>query len=451
VRPSGGAVCWFGGWFRIHSTTSIGGLLFGLRLRSSGTVAPSRLPLLLCTHLLRARLTEPWAGLLRGRIGMLAGALVALCAWGCLSLLGGSDSSTPAMESTVDAEPPPVCAYPAADCDGVASNGCEIDLDADPANCGSCANSCFAGGCNQGACGSEPQELISGQTWPTFLLVDDSALYWTTTGEVGDSGFVHSGSVLTAALDGTDPKVLANGQPGPDGFAMNDNALFWTCAGDGSVMSVGKSQGAAVRLASHRNSPRAIALDSERLYWVDSGDRSIVQAKLDGTELTQLASADDAVLAIGVGSDALFFSTGSSVWTMTVRGENRALVASEQRLPTALVVDHSGVFWSNRGSDNPGVKDGSIAMAPLPLGPISALATGQPGPISIAADDHALYWTNFAGGTVMKLEKAGGRAVMLASRQAGPWGIAVDGQYVYWTSFAHGAIRRMPLESSASD
>jgi len=246
-------------------------------------------------------------GQLPRRIALTTAAFGALYAWGCLSLLGGgTDSSAPTVDSGPPALPPPQCTYPAADCDGVASNGCEVNLDADPANCGHCWADCLSAGCNQGACGSEPEDLILGQTWPTYLLVDEATVYWATTGEVGDSGVVHSGSVMAAALDGTDVRTLASGQLGPDGLAMNAAALFWTCAGDGSVMSVAKSGGAAQRLASHRNSPRAIALDAEHLYWIDSAERSILRANLDGAQTTQLATADESLLAIAAGSDALF-------------------------------------------------------------------------------------------------------------------------------------------------
>ncbi len=40
-----------------------------------------------------------------------------------------------------------------ADCDGVASNGCEVDLSSNAAHCGTCATSCGTGACTAGSCG----------------------------------------------------------------------------------------------------------------------------------------------------------------------------------------------------------------------------------------------------------------------------------------------------------
>jgi hypothetical protein len=46
------------------------------------------------------------------------------------------------------------CSSGWADCDGNPSNGCETNLQLDPSNCGSCANSCVSGQvCSAGSCG----------------------------------------------------------------------------------------------------------------------------------------------------------------------------------------------------------------------------------------------------------------------------------------------------------
>jgi hypothetical protein len=44
------------------------------------------------------------------------------------------------------------CAAGYADCDGIATNGCEVDLLTDAAHCGSCANACDGGACVAGVC-----------------------------------------------------------------------------------------------------------------------------------------------------------------------------------------------------------------------------------------------------------------------------------------------------------
>ncbi len=45
------------------------------------------------------------------------------------------------------------CAPGTADCDGLPANGCEVDTQTDPANCGVCNKSCGGAACVMGACG----------------------------------------------------------------------------------------------------------------------------------------------------------------------------------------------------------------------------------------------------------------------------------------------------------
>jgi hypothetical protein len=49
-----------------------------------------------------------------------------------------------------------VCSPGFANCDGEASDGCEVDLESDPTNCGACGVSCDGRACLEGACASPP-------------------------------------------------------------------------------------------------------------------------------------------------------------------------------------------------------------------------------------------------------------------------------------------------------
>ena len=70
-----------------------------------------------------------------------------------------------------------------------------------------------------------------------------------------------------------------------------------------------------------------------------------------------------------------------------------------------------------------------------------SVAANQEGPSGLAVDSSTVYWTNYYGGTVMKVATTG-TPVVLAIGQTSPASIAIDSANVYWT--ANGAVMRTP-------
>jgi hypothetical protein len=75
---------------------------------------------------------------------------------------------------------------------------------------------------------------------------------------------------------------------------------------------------------------------------------------------------------------------------------------------------------------------------------------GGVAPEDIAVDSANVYWTDLGDGSVRKISKAGGNAVVLAQSQQGPRRIAVQGAYVYWSNNLGGAIMRAPIDGSSA-
>jgi hypothetical protein len=126
-----------------------------------------------------------------------------------------------------------------------------------------------------------------------------------------------------------------------------------------------------------------------------------------------------------------------------VQGRCLTTLADGQTVPFAVVVDTTGVYWTDLGYALAGRVGGVMSVA-LQGGAVAVLAGGLPS--GIAMDSTSLYWTagSADAGTVTKISLATGTTTTLASGQSNPQGIAVDGTSVYWAN--DDGVLRMPLD-----
>ena len=78
---------------------------------------------------------------------------------------------------------------------------------------------------------------------------------------------------------------------------------------------------------------------------------------------------------------------------------------------------------------------------------LSKLATGYLTPQFVAVDSSYVYWTNYTGGTVVKVPIGGGPPAILASGLSYPQSIAVDSYRVYWASYSDGTVKQASLST----
>jgi hypothetical protein len=85
----------------------------------------------------------------------------------------GTTSATCVTSSCVIA-----CDAQHADCDGVASDGCEVDIAQSGTSCGACGNDCHGGVCSNAQCATQGTALASGLAIPDRLQVDATYVFF---------------------------------------------------------------------------------------------------------------------------------------------------------------------------------------------------------------------------------------------------------------------------------
>ncbi len=283
------------------------------------------------------------------------------------------------------------------DCDGVPSNGCEINLQADPMSCGACGQVCTAGApCGRGVCAT----LLANtpQSPPVALAADDAYVYWLTRGTVDAIGASHhDGALLRAPVGGGSTTILASGldtfsyapalaidskaayykvnygdvhsvtfsnlqdsllvtvPTGASSLAADDTYLYWfqspnTSEGGTLYRMLDDASSAPTSLSIVSWGP--LLLDSTHLYWTQNSGTTFYSSDKDGKN-AKMASGSFPVRSLGaygVSDGTLYVMTGDSgAQLYNVVNGSAALLWSadsvEAPWPGGLAADTSGIYW----------------------------------------------------------------------------------------------------------
>jgi hypothetical protein len=305
------------------------------------------------------------------------------------------------------------------------------------------------GGCVlEGGCGIVTLEKGGG---PSYVAVDDTNVYWTSTGSctVTDGGAtVSTGLVMKVPKAGGTPVTLASGQLEPQAIATDGMNVYWVnnvgagcAASGGAVLRLAPDGGTVTTVAASQTSAKFVALDSTSVYWTTSDD-------IMSAPLLAMGDPTPTTLASGQGASAGLALSGESVYWAQASGAGKVLgvpVAGGAvvTLTTAgsgcvgFTADGTNVYWAY----NPGeYLNFNVMSVPIAGGKPSTLDTNQYIPSNMASDGKSLYWTNYGttpgadDDSVMKASLSGSSPITIASAQANPLGIAVDGTRVYWAN-----------------
>ena len=307
-----------------------------------------------------------------------------------------------------------------------------------------------SGGGSTSGTGAPIVTLATGQNG-FALAVDATRVYWANGGTYEGSALDGSqtyvpGQVMAVDIGGGTPVTLAANQDHPSYVAVDDTAVYWTNAGSsamggapatsGEVMSVPRGGVSPTVLSSGRAAPGAIAGRNGVLYWLDTGTAALLSMPVTGGRPQTLATARAfGISGITVDASHVYWPDGNQgmgVFATPLDGGTTTTLAPGANAPLGLAVDTTTLYFSLEIA-NPG----AVMSVPLAGGAPVTLATSWATDYGIAIDDAKVYWVvpgQKENGSIMSVPKGGGGPVMLATGPWSPFGLAVDAKNLYWTT-----------------
>ncbi|MBM4362446.1 MAG: hypothetical protein FJ104_07175, partial [Deltaproteobacteria bacterium] len=249
------------------------------------------------------------------------------------------DASSP-TDAGAEAAAPLACASPAADCNGLASDGCETDLSSDPLHCGVCTRICPGTACTAGACGAAV--LAGGVAEPSAVAATETHVFWTSSSGNSVTGVRLSDGATTVSLSGE-----ANAYT----VAADATHVYW--AGNQATSAIRRAPvdgGPAETVVAAQTWPTRIALGPSHVYFVRHLSSGAVLRAPKGAGQTPevLASGLDWPMGIATSPDHVYFVTwvtAGTVLRVPVQGGAPAepLPAATLRSPFAVAVHGDSV------------------------------------------------------------------------------------------------------------
>ena len=317
-----------------------------------------------------------------------------------------------------------------ADCDSLASTGCEADVTSDSHHCGRCDRDCVLGACLNGEC--LPYVVASNQEKPYSIAVSDSQVYWGNDGD-GKEG---TGALMTAPRSGGTARVLVSGQWSPRDILVEGEMVYWVNQGlpGGSTGAVIAMSPISIRsLARAQRGPVGLTHSGPWLYWTNFGAGEIVRLALPNGSPQIVATGQDTPLGIAADPTGVYWSNRNSheLWRLDHSLAGPPVLLSQSSAVNRIDLDANWLYLAGAG--------GGIGRLALSGGQVESVADANRA-YNIKIVAHSCFWTDVGAATVSETDVDSRATKVIGRAEREPYGLAADSRSVYWTRLGTGEV-----------